>query len=437
MSEKHSEAHAGTYEVFDDADSDIVFQGDDSHQPLNSAFDSKDKGCACEYKEDETSKKSRRRQLSSTCTYTVLAIFVICGSINLAFLALGVFILQAPEWMPNWGEPGNPGEGLKHYPTGFTRDITPIPAHSHNDYWRRIPFYEAIHYGLTSVEADVWLQEDGELLVGHDKASLTRNRTLRSLYVNPIRDLLDRQNPDNEFSNGTRNGVFDTVREQPLVLLIDLKTDGYHTLPVVQQQLEALREKNYLTYFNGKEVVQGPVQVVMTGDTPFDLLIANTTYRDTFFDAPLDKIWEDSAERQAAIAIGTLSPNDGIRKHSKLKRTRSASSQGLTGTEGITGASFTPENSLYASVSFRDVLGWPAYFGLLDEKALATMRGQIKAAHAQGLKVRYWETPAWPVGARHKLWKILLDEGADVLNADDLKDVARGPWKGADSWWFW
>lgn len=423
-------------DVYHDADLDVSSTEDNPLQPLNTAFESKEKPCACDYKEVEINRKSKGR-LSPTCIYALLGVFIVCGIINLAFLALGVFILQEPDWMPHWGEPGHVGEGLKHYPTDFTRDIVPVPAHSHNDYWRRIPFYEAIHYGLTSVEADVWLQEDGELLVGHDEASLTRNRTLRSLYVNPIKELLDCQNPNNEFSHGTRNGVFDTVREQPLILLIDIKTDGYKTLPVVQKQLEALREKNYLTYFNGHEVVQGPVQVVMTGDTPFDVLIANTTYRDTFFDAPLDKIWEDSPERQAAIAVGTLTESDGIRQQSKLKKRDAASPQGLTGTDGITGASFTAENSHYASVSFRDVLGWPAYFGKLDERVLATMRGQIKAAHAQGLKVRYWETPNWPVGARHKIWKTFLEEGVDVLNVDDLKDVAKGTWKEGASWWFW
>lgn len=43
------------------------------------------------------------------------------------------------------------------YPTDFTRDIVPKPFHSHNDYWRDVPFYEGISYGGISTEADVWL----------------------------------------------------------------------------------------------------------------------------------------------------------------------------------------------------------------------------------------------------------------------------------------
>lgn len=44
-----------------------------------------------------------------------------------------------------------------HYPTDFTREIVPKPIHSHNDYWRDVPFYTGLSYGAISTEADVWL----------------------------------------------------------------------------------------------------------------------------------------------------------------------------------------------------------------------------------------------------------------------------------------
>jgi hypothetical protein len=58
------------------------------------------------------------------------------------------------------------------YPTDFTRGIIPVGVlkdnngktnrgqkafHSHNDYWRDVPYYFALSYGAMSVEADVWL----------------------------------------------------------------------------------------------------------------------------------------------------------------------------------------------------------------------------------------------------------------------------------------
>lgn len=39
------------------------------------------------------------------------------------------------------------------------------PFHSHNDYWRDVPFYSGLAAGAISTEADVWLI-DGTLYVG-------------------------------------------------------------------------------------------------------------------------------------------------------------------------------------------------------------------------------------------------------------------------------
>ena len=94
------------------------------------------------------------------------------------------------------------------------------PFHSHNDYWRDIPFYSALSYGAISVEADVWLYNDtlhvgrqaihlGQsvqltaLQVGHEESALTDERTFESLYVNPILDTLKRQNPKSPFVDST------------------------------------------------------------------------------------------------------------------------------------------------------------------------------------------------------------------------------------------
>lgn len=56
------------------------------------------------------------------------------------------------------------GSNLYTYPTDLTRGIVPKPLHSHNDYWRDVPFYSALSYGAVSIEADVWLV-DGKLYV--------------------------------------------------------------------------------------------------------------------------------------------------------------------------------------------------------------------------------------------------------------------------------
>lgn len=132
---------------------------------------------------------------------------------------------------------------LYTYPTSLTQDIIPKLMHSHNDYWRDVPFYSAISVGAVSVEADVWLY-NGTLHVGHEQGALTDERTFESLYINPILDTLHRQNPTNSsfLTAPTYNGVFDTNGAQTLYLFVDVKTDGATTWPYVVKALEPLYE---------------------------------------------------------------------------------------------------------------------------------------------------------------------------------------------------
>lgn len=299
----------------------------------------------------------------------------------------------------NWGKSGTGTEGLAWYPTDFLRDVQPIHCHSHNDYWRKVPLFSALHAGCIGVEADVWLFDDSNattLYVGHNRASLTEARTFQSLYINPIVDLLEHTNPRTRFTtdqNETSRGVFDVDPEQSLTLLVDVKTDGAKTWPEVLKQLEPLRSRGWLTYVENGTVHPGQVTVVGTGNTPFDLLTANATYRDAFFDAPLDKMWEDPDSDAPAATTPTV---------------------------------YNSTNSHYASVSFGSAIG-RVWAGLTKDQ-LRIIRGQVKGAHRRGLTVRYWDLPAWPIGLRNSVWHALTTEGVDMLNVDDLRGAARKSW---------
>ncbi|KAK4901136.1 Altered inheritance of mitochondria protein 6 [Elasticomyces elasticus] len=335
------------------------------------------------------------------------------------------------DFLPDWGMPGHVGEGLAKYPTDATRDVIPIRCHSHNDYWRHIPLFDALHWGCTGVEADVWLFDE-ELYVGHNLASLTPNRTFESLYVNPLVDLLEKMNPHTKFANISGHGVFDVDGSQTLVLLVDFKTNGNELFPVVSRQLEALRSKDYLSYWNGTQLNKRAVTVVGTGNTPFDLVIADTDYRDIFFDAPLDQMWESSG----SVAMrDDDNDNDLGFALSELEADVASPGQGKVGTAGQSVDAFNTTNSYYASVSFTHSIGF-VWRGHLSSKQMETIRGQIRGAHARGLKVRYWDTPSWPVSVRNHVWHVLMKEGADMLNVDDLHAASVDQWKArVHGWW--
>jgi hypothetical protein len=137
------------------------------------------------------------RILKRVAFYLPLSILALFGLLHILMVILGRKSLfwdlqEYEQYLPNWGKSGHAGDGLAHYPTDTTRNVQPIPCHSHNDYWRRVPLFDAIHAGCISVEADVWLfKERDELYVGHGTASLTPGRTFASLYINPLVELLD------------------------------------------------------------------------------------------------------------------------------------------------------------------------------------------------------------------------------------------------------
>ncbi|KAL3426814.1 hypothetical protein PVAG01_00324 [Phlyctema vagabunda] len=326
--------------------------------------------------------------------------------------------------LAGWGRPGTGTEGLAWYPTDFTRDIVPIPCHSHNDYWRKVPLFSALRAGCTGVEADVWLFDE-DLYVGHNTASLTRNRTFQSLYVLPLVKILEGQNTETDFYNGSSHGVFDTDPGKPLTLLVDVKTSGAETWPWVLEQLEPLRERGWLSHVVNGTLYTRQITVVGTGNTPFDVLTANTTYRDAFFDAPLNDMLE-AKDKDSPELDGSGREEDDLEESSKeVSQTRQDVGQGQSGVTADT--KFDPSNSYYASVSFNQAVG-QIWRGRLSQRQMKIIRGQIRGAHRRGLKARYWDLPAWPIGLRNHVWDVLVKEGVDMLNVDDLRAASKQVW---------
>ena len=383
----------------------------------------------------------------------VVQLFNLIGSLIVLVLPNGIHRI-----VESWGRPGHIGAGLSSWPTDFSRDIIPLPCHSHNDYWRRVPLFSAIEAGCVGVEADIWLFDD-ELFVGHSVASLTRNRTLDSLYVSPLVEILSKQNPRSTLlpdDTSQPHGVFDTDPEQSLILLIDFKTSGSALWPRVQSALQPLRQKDYLTRFNGTQITRGPITVVATGNAPFDLVSSEESnpHHDVFFDAPLSDMYEgtNSGDLPTAMSINGNPSEDAMQEEapskedmimadtSKVssknarKRRSDVEGQGTSGKTYGDANAYNISNSYYASVSFVDAIG-ALRDGEFSEHQLDLLRGQIKGAHRRGLKARYWDLPFWPIGLRNHVWDVLIREGVDLLNVDDLKGATRRNWKRHHGWW--
>ena len=278
------------------------------------------------------------------------------------------------------------GQGpLYTYPTSLTQEIIPKNFHSHNDYWRPVPFYSALSAGAMSVEADVWLV-NGTLYVGHEISALKKERTFDALYIQPILKTVRAQNPNTSFvTSPTRNGVYDTSSGQTLYLFVDVKTDGATTWPAVVKALQPLRSAGYLTTVNSSSgVTSGPVTVVGTGNTPLNQ-VQGVQPRDYFWDAPIP--------------------------------TLNSSFSNIT-------SDVSPIASTDFAVQFGNVRN-----ETFNATQLALLNAQVKTAHDKGIMVRYWDQPGWPVGTRNAIWRILWNAGVDLLNVDDLEGVSNF-WKG-------
>ncbi|KAI0330564.1 hypothetical protein GY45DRAFT_1323510 [Cubamyces sp. BRFM 1775] len=268
------------------------------------------------------------------------------------------------------------------YPTQFLQNIPPKMIHSHNDYWRDIPLLTALSYGAASVEADVWLL-NGTLYVGHQLAALTPERTLDTLYIQPLLQILSKGRPPNAFTANSTSppGVFDMASDMPLQLLIDVKTDGFEALPSILEALQPLREAGYLTTFSNGTLNVSVITVVGAGNAPLEQIEALSP-RDLFFDAPLTQLTDRSLN---TIWNATLSP--------------------------------------LASANYSTAVGWNGT-GTIGDAQMANITRFVGDAHARGIKARFFDIPAWPVYVRDNIWRVLLDGGVDWLNVDDVAAAA-------------
>jgi len=125
------------------------------------------------------------------------------------------------------------------------QNVPQFQIHSHNDYLQKVPFWTAYSAGASSIEVDVILK-DGKLMAAHEAASIDSDRTLESLYLDPI-------------VGGIQNGLIDSLNFH---LLVDLKTEAYSTLEVLEESM-----KNYEhILFSTKN--PGGLKLIISGSRP-------------------------------------------------------------------------------------------------------------------------------------------------------------------------
>jgi hypothetical protein len=140
-----------------------------------------------------------------------------------------------------------------------TPPINPKPlvrAHAHNDYEHERPLFDALDHGFCSVEADIYLV-DGKLLVAHQRSQVRPDRTLQSLYLDPLRERI-RKNKGRVYVSGPE-----------CTLLIDLKSDWHTIYPVLRQILSEYSDI-LSTVENGKKHTNA-ITAIITGNRSLEM----------------------------------------------------------------------------------------------------------------------------------------------------------------------
>jgi len=237
--------------------------------------------------------------------------------------------------------------------------VTPLArAHAHNDYEHRRPLLDALERGFTSVEADIWLV-GGDLLVAHDLSAARPERTLRALYLDPLRRIVQQ--------NGGR--VY-AAYGYAFQLLIDIKSDAAATYRVLHEQLRGYEQM--LTVFTETTTRAGAILVVISGNRP-RALMQRQAVRYTGYDGRL-------------ADLGTLAAS-----------------------------TFMPLVSDNWLIHFR----WTGE-GPIPEDERGRLQSIVQRAHARGQRVRFWGTPDAPGAATEAVWLELLRAGVDYINTDHL-----------------
>ena len=144
---------------------------------------------------------------------------------------------------------------------GPAAGIVPLTqAHAHNDYRHERPLLDALDHGFCSVEADVFLV-DGELLVAHEASELSKERSLKALYLEPLSERV-RQNGGRVYRGGP-----------VMTLLLDFKKDGLATYKVLDQLLG--QYPGVFSVIKDGERIEKAVNVVISGDRPFEAVAAD------------------------------------------------------------------------------------------------------------------------------------------------------------------
>ncbi len=237
-----------------------------------------------------------------------------------------------------------------------------LTAHSHNDYEHERPLFDALDCNFKSFEADVYSIGDS-LFVAHDFDKIGPGRTLRKLYLEPLKKRI------------TENGGSVYGNAEEIILFIDIKDDGLKTYKLLHKILQDY--KPYFTFFENGIKTKSSILAVVSGNRPFEFM-KSQALRFAGFDGRLKNL--DSGIPASVMPI----VSDNWSKH------------------------FT----------------WDA-IGELPANEKNKLHSLVSKAKSNGYMLRFWGTPNKTEKQRNAIWKELSSAGVDLIGTDYPKELQK------------
>lgn len=268
--------------------------------------------------------------------------------------------------------------------------------------------YDAIDHGIQSVESDLWWDaKSKEFYVAHTALTIDHSKTFQSVTLDRVMRVLNGSHTGGDYDADSAKRFLDAAASKatsdpdwyhyyahgfggvrPIQILVEIKSnDGETSWPQVVSSLELFRKRGWLTRYENGKIHYGPIIVVGTGGTPFEQ-IAPQRERDVFWDCSLG---------------------------------------GLDGTTKIDGIDYGFNSTVcpMSSTNFIDVA--PPYVGLTPAPSYARkhFHADVKQAHKHRTTTRFYGVVEAPASAKYDDYNMLIEQGSDWLNLDDVHDAAK------------
>lgn len=164
--------------------------------------------------------------------------------------------------------------------------------------------------GCKGLRTAVWMH-NGELQTGNAVAGPEPEDFLQRLGLDHFLAKLDAEDDSTDQTSFyiEQPSKFQADLAESFLLILEVKTSLHELYPHLVEHLDPLRQRGYLSHWNGRDVVQRPMTIVVTGEALPESDCINHSYSDVFWSAlpegrvPVSEVTKDGLRHLTPVCI--------------------------------------------------------------------------------------------------------------------------------------